>query len=318
MCLALAAAQDPAPAPESTTLAPDADKVNPQAVLETLLEDLKDQLRRPTLQWANALVMLSLGLVMVFDGRFVFKMIVVFAAGLFAFEMTLSEINEMQTSLTKSMTIVAGVEVACVAALVSYKGFEGVKYLLGIVAGGWAAWEIRHFALLHNFDYVNNGVCILILANVCIAIGMWMFGAKGHHTLVAVVCSLLGGSFVSSALGYFLMRLFVWQRVLINKNSQLNIAESTDAWFDFWMLIATFHGKVTGIFANSPYNHSPNGTEVSLDRVLGSVVWAIFALMGMWWQKRKAKQQLAPVSKPPKKSAVKAEHASEPLLSNAA
>eukprot|EP00927_Polykrikos_kofoidii_P059437 TRINITY_DN54590_c0_g1_i1.p1 TRINITY_DN54590_c0_g1~~TRINITY_DN54590_c0_g1_i1.p1 ORF type:complete len:394 (-),score=50.23 TRINITY_DN54590_c0_g1_i1:129-1310(-) len=251
-----------------------------------LWEAVKHQLNMG-FQWLNALIVTVFALAMLIDGQFVFKYIVVAFIACFAYLLTLSALedylNDGSTQDAVLLHFVAS-EVALVIAFVSYKGYAGILFLLGMLFG--TLLFIGLFIALHASAMLRGStkdiVAQLVLGNLCVLLGIMVVTTDHiYQRCVATVSSLIGGFLLAASVGFF----FEWFCVISTgirdslSSSGFDVPSACPPWVAFADSLLTGTPEV-GILHSKIKVHL-GATELCFDRWITFLLWFMFAGIGL-------------------------------------
>jgi len=289
--------ETPAPVePEETTTPPPPETT--VSILEGLRTTMSKELHKSPYQWANALLALIFGLVMILDGEFVFKWVMVGVVFVLAGMFAMSEVTALWgLDFHSPVRHLVGLEVGGLAAYAALRGIDGVMILASAVLGGLAAWLVQSFLVGHGMEFLETQKwAVLVLYSAFVVILAAMFERKGHLKWLAIASPALGGAFATSAISYYVTALgshgfLGWLQPLFH-----DLTPVGGPWIDFLYLICSTHSKDVGIFASSSYGEfTVRGKEFCLDRAAGRTLWAIFFIVGTVVQLRAHKKRSAPI-----------------------
>lgn len=265
--------------------------IEPSAVqaLQAMWTSVKTQLENPHWQSLKALCAMILGLVMLYEGQLIFKLLVAIFMVIFFFFLTVNELSATEPGSSAAVRVIAGAEVGCVAGLVVWKGYDGFKYLLGAGAGAWVGHTIISFFARHGFDLVTekSGWAVLVLLNIPILLGMWFFGDATRARLLAIASSFYGGSMVSASLLFFGLALVESQADYIEKNFETRLSDTMVPWISFMLMLWNWQLPPAGFFSSVIPEGKDEPVAEQTDRVIGVVIWLFLWCLGYWFQSRR-------------------------------
>eukprot|EP00929_Paragymnodinium_shiwhaense_P111159 TRINITY_DN787_c0_g1_i1.p1 TRINITY_DN787_c0_g1~~TRINITY_DN787_c0_g1_i1.p1 ORF type:complete len:437 (-),score=144.32 TRINITY_DN787_c0_g1_i1:49-1245(-) len=278
---------------DEATTAQTVDSVKPAKILHMLWDGIDTQLHNQAFQWANGLIAFAVGLVMTIDGEFVFKYLVVGGVAVFVFLLSMSFLeNHYEDRFPHQVYQIIAVEAAAALAVVAYKGYDGILVLVGLLLGAVFYYYFHAFCDEHvSAPFAESWGFFLIIGNMCVACGVFLFMAKARRRAMAFTSSLTGGCLLSSSMAYFAMLLAVHFRGKLN-NEGFDVPEECPAWIDFLEVLLFPSKEPVGIFVGSKYN--PQVTSKgpsSLDRWLGVTFWVIFFSIGVLVQVKMEKNR---------------------------
>jgi len=192
------------------------------------------------------------------------------------------------------------IEIGLLVAWAAKKSINAVYLLLGSAIGFACAKQLHTTLILQGYapsDLNPYGIGVMYTAVVLLFVAA--FNSKFHVQVFAVVSSFVGGSFVASAVSFFLT-------CMLADFDVHGLKPNKGAFIDFIYLLFNT-GSVdndVGIFAGSAeYNPTVSGTKLCGDQVIGRLLWFVLFV-------NSTRRQLTKISA----SAV-AGDASEPLLS---
>ena len=114
-----------------------------------MVKSLEHSLDEPKFQWAAASCALKFGLLLVIDGEFIFKWIVVAVTGILAMLLALSEVSaSLGEEYQHHVRMAVGVEVFLAASYTASKGLDGVMLAVGAMFGFFIAHKAQPLVML--------------------------------------------------------------------------------------------------------------------------------------------------------------------------
>jgi len=279
--------------------------VPPGEVFGALKDAVMVQLSNRKGQWADALVALVFGSMMVTDGDTHFKYFISTTVFIFVASLTSQSLHVSFPHMVDYVRFTLAAEAGLAIAYSAAVGYEAVKIVIALCVGGAVAFYMFEFLKSHEFSSVTeNPGFEIFLPNLCILLGGFIvFGKpRGKYTPLSVVSCWVGGGLVSSALGYFVMLLAVTQKVALLKAmpaaEALQIPEECPMWIQFFKMMVVPTAEMIGVFSKDPaYNKEVemfgSKKHFHLDYVLGLTCWAFFFFIGIWRQARVRKAKTA-------------------------
>lgn len=273
----------------ATTEAP-AEVKSGVSVILALQTAFSTQLHAEHFQWLNALVALAFGAVLVFDGEFSFKWLLVGGTFCVAALFAHNEAAAMWSlGSEKFLRGFVGLEFGAFCAYVTYHGMEGVILLISVALGTLIAFYTQTKMVKMGCDSFQDNAWLVLVWYTIIILSCLATGATGKHSRVLrVISPLFGGALVSSAVSFFVTKaaMLGW----------INFAPSYiqpvgDAWVDFLSLLWNQNAQDVGIFTSLP----PVSKTWPVDRVAGCLFWSILFLAGFFLHVRREKKVVANV-----------------------
>jgi hypothetical protein len=256
-------------------------------------------------QWANALLALVYGLVMVFDGEEAFKYLVLGVLFWLASVLAISEIASTgvlgEPAHEGWAKIVLGWEIGLLAVFASTERGDkasGERFFvlsrgLLVVIASVLGFATSHYiqGLLEHFGPLNKWVTLTIYTIV--VLGFVVLAVKEiYKKVLVVVCPFFGGSLVVSSCSYLLTYLVVhhkldWTGRLVEHVDP----SSTNSWIQFLAMLWSRDAGDHGLFTNVHFQVL--GRTWELDRVLGYLWWTAFFIAGTIVQYKRHKKLAA-------------------------
>lgn len=277
------------PAMDSLQLASEQEE---PSILKTIADALRHQLHVQKYQWCNALGAFVLGMVLVIDGEFVFKWVVMLTIGLISMLLALNEVTvALGPAYQHTVRRIIGLEVFAVSTFAAYKGIDGVMIMIAALFG----LSVAHFGLsvAHRAETILQVghlsgqplACLKTVWYTMIVVGfMFVAHQKKYKQLLAFIAPALGGILVSSAVS--------WLFTLLAVNGCMTWLEPhppvPGAWVDFLSLLMHSTSMDVGVFANAKFENFQG--RFCLDRVCGWTFWFILFAVGTIYQRRTLKK----------------------------
>lgn len=266
------------------------------SILQAMWESIERQLDKG-IQWVNGLVATIFALVMIFDGEFVFKYVVVAAISIFCYLFARVELDgALDLGNTKDLVLshIVAAEVAIASAIVAYKGYAGIQILLGLIVGGVIFFYLQDTMKANDAlkGMIASHIVAVILGNLCVLLGLAMFLGRMHKRVLAIVSSICGGGLLAASGGFFLEFFCVYNTGTRNYlvKSGFELPTVCPTWESFMKALISRRGKEVGLLV-SKYNMKVGGSEIYLDRWIGYTFWFIFTIIGYCIQVRKEKRK---------------------------
>mmetsp|Transcript_49896 Transcript_49896/g.78019 ORF Transcript_49896/g.78019 Transcript_49896/m.78019 type:complete len:365 (-) Transcript_49896:72-1166(-) len=299
-------AATPAPTPASTAEAKATEDLQGQATeaFQVIIDDLLTEMKKPGLQWVNAIVAAVLGIAALYDGRSTAKLIVIACVGGVAFFMVASRLH-WSSQHGQILKYVAASEVGVFAAYCAYRGYGGhhavtatsapqrfssgsTELVLGFSLGMYMFHLLQ--GLLLNFPYVDvSGPWFdVVVGTMLVLLGCWMvFENYGAGRVFGVLAPLFGSSLVISAIGYAVM--LSCSVPVVGKQLHIEVPRSAvEPVISFWlMLVSPLSNKEVGIFEYLHKDLVLGKTTIQVDRILGMLFMVIFWLISACVQLKK-------------------------------
>jgi len=288
--------EDKAVAPtEDLTLDPSVvvDSSVPQAIKDALWK----QLHVKELDWANALVVLIVGLMMVHKSAVVLDWIIVGAVFVVVYLLAANELQS--TDELTGLKRFEAVEIAALGAWIAYKGIPGIQLLIGGALGYACAQQAELMLIMHGYNASDlNPYGIALMYSLIVLFFVFAFSSKYHLQIWAVISSFIGGSFLAAAIQYFL--------TLTTFGQSYGLTPKKGAFVEFLCLLYNTGSDANdvGIYAGSKYNqwtaslpgdHEATTRPFCMDQFVGRVIWFLFFVYGSVVQIKKVRAQAAKV-----------------------
>lgn len=199
----------------------------PMEALAMLRGVLISQLSVPDWQWLVCLVAFSLGALLLCDPKGVFQFVVVTVVFCIGYIMTLGSLYERYDSEDHDANgvvlweVVMAVEVAFCAAVIAWRGFEGIELVIGMTIGIWPLRFVQvslvSLGIFGASPWWN--IFIILFSGL---LGLWLNAEKGRRLtlIIGYLLPILGGRLVSSTVGWLILSV---------RTQQIG-----GVWLDFW------------------------------------------------------------------------------------
>lgn len=278
-----------------------------KSVWESFKTSVATTLSQPKLQAADAGCALVAGLLMLTNGEFVFKWIMVAAAGILAMLVALSELSA-RGLVDPHVRAMAAVEVFLVASYTGLKGLNGLLLGVGALFGFFLASSLERVLNLvvqgqnEEHQHIITAVWYSIFVLGC----MSPVAKKGYTRFLTIIASIAGGALVSSAVAWIVTTASVRGKLNVMSELVPDLQPGKEApWYKFLALLVSSDAEDVGLFANTPSDTFKGFWN--LDRVLGLSLWFLLFLLG-------TVKQFNSLAKQKKVQAREATALSEPLL----
>jgi len=265
---------------------------------QTIFQNVKKVLDNPKYQWVDVVIALVFGLVLVKDGEFVFKWLVIIAVGLLGGLLALAEVSaDLGSEYQDEIRYFISLEVGLFCAYAAWKGLDGVMLTVFALLGVFLAFKTQALVSLAAYDTTTREHKWIIASwySFLALFTMRVYYKRKHVGLLAFVAPLIGGALVASALSWIatfaaLQGGMDWVRTS-NIVPQLQPA-AKGSWVEFLLLLLVPDSKDVGVFANTQFDH-PNWMHGKwcLDRVCGLSLWFLLFVGGTICQLRALKRQ---------------------------
>jgi len=244
-------------------------------------------LTTPQFQEGFVIAAIIVGVTLIVNGEFVFKVLCVVACGILGGLWGIGEAAEdLGQDLNIVISYVVGIEIGLGCAYAAYKGIDGVMVASFALFGVFLAYEGK--GLLENVsasvgfeDVVNsNKWVVAVWYSFFTLTFMRAVQTKQHLTLLAYLTSLLGGALVSSAISW-----------IFTATARPGMNAEKGAWIEFLMLLVVPGSKDVGIYRHanaswfgSPLKDGAFAEGFSEDRVMGLLIWFFLFAFGSLFQ----------------------------------
>lgn len=240
------------------------------SVLETVNQAFNAQLHKKKGQWINNLLALAFGLVLLIDGNFTFKWVLLGGAFVVAVLFAQNEAAaKWGSDSEKMLRHVVGFEVGACVTYVGYHGYEGLLLGLSAALGAFVAFSVDNRSELGGHTFLQKPWVAFAWYSLCVLGCMYVVHTKKHVKAMGLVTSVMGGALVASALSYSITHAAV--------KGWLHVGQPVGgAWVDFLYLLVIPGSKDVGLFTDS----GNLGETWPMDRVGGCLLWAILTVGG--------------------------------------
>jgi hypothetical protein len=236
-----------------------------------------------------------MGIAALYDGRGFFQALVVILMAAFFFCFTLSQLQDKWSGPEdEAKRVIASLEVSLFFGFVTYRGWEGVQLLIGLVVGLYAAQVLQGLVLLSNPAFGSSDWTIILYTSSVLAGAFIVHENAGARKVFGILAPLIGSSLVVSALDWF------WMLTCSKPGNEglCTPIKKVPSVFEFWYMIAyPFHSKAVGYFEATGKVPSAAAQNPLLepDRLLSLCLTAFFFFAGTCYQLKsyKAKQAAA-------------------------
>jgi len=262
------------------------------SILQTIADAIRRQLRAEENQWVNAVLAFVVGLVMVFDGEFVFKWLVVGFTFVISLLIALNDVSILWgLGAGDPLRMVIGVEAGAAMAFAAYKGIDGMMMVIAFFFGGFVAFGLQN-SLAAFINVSDNEALIVGLYSVIVAGTMTLVYFKKHARMLIMVSSIAGGLFVSTALSYFIALASVhglmhWFNHLFPSLQPAHLG----CWVDYVALLLHGGRKDVGVLIGEDVHGIP------ADRIAGCTLWLLVSFFGIYFQVNSLAARQAKTSK---------------------
>lgn len=280
----------PAPKPEEvkTPLKIPVPGQSVQNAVEVLESDLWQLVTGREYQGTVAIVAFVFGLIALFDGCRLFRLVVL---TLFSAAGFLVALSQLQAPWEKHGEVAKYAAAAGVALFVGYaanRGWEGTQLLMGTIFGLYVFRTEQDLAALAGFAAASQQPAwLVVIGSVCVAAGITMVNDRyGGPKILGFFASLLGGSLVVSAIGFFSM----FTCTLPSPPIHVHVTPAQVASvYEFWYMMAfPMSSEPVGLFTVTDKNTVVGSHRLDWDRVLCIFFWMLFFVGGTRFQFRAA------------------------------
>jgi len=275
----------------TTTPAPADD--SEMTILHHIASQIQEQVDSGKHQFVPAGAALAFGLLMLFNGKGMFHLLLLAAAFVLFFVFAMSEVSAaLGVGRHSLISHVVGLEAGLLGAFVAKRGIDGVVAAVGMAVGALLAMlsreELIHLGMSSLED--NRGL-IVAMYSVFVLVFAWVFAASKHLRAVALFSSIAGGLLVSSAVSWAVTVIAIRSNWIASALPAATPKAGT--WLDFFLLLVHPDANDVGVFAHSRYNAMVHGAIWRTDRVVGLVLAAILFIVGFRVQSRILRSSLA-------------------------
>jgi len=275
--------------PETTTPMPM--PKSPPAILESIAHAIYFELTNTPYQCANALLAFVFGLVLVVDGEFSFRWLLVCATFLVVAIMAMNHVTAVWgISYSSTIRQVVGLEAGLVGGYAALRGIDGVQIVVGAILGAALAHQTLAFLAAHGFhSLITSRWCMVVYFSVFVLGFVFLFSKKLHMRSLAMISSAIGGALCSSAIAFFCTELAVKGYMPFLQHLP-TVQPVGGTWIQFLRFLwSCQHIDDVGIFAGSKYNLEFKEQTWRTDRLADCTLWLIFFLVGTRVQLRRLK-----------------------------
>uniref|UniRef100_A0A7S2IVY1 DUF4203 domain-containing protein n=1 Tax=Zooxanthella nutricula TaxID=1333877 RepID=A0A7S2IVY1_9DINO len=277
------------PPEETTTPAP---VQSAEGILHKMCMGVAKQLRGGH-QWVNALVAFIFGIVMVFDGEYVFRWLIIGAVFLLCCVVAMSDVSAAwgldSHSYVRSFV---GLEVGALGAYLALLGMEGMQAAVGALLGGVVAYQAQQHLIAWGAVYFDtHKSLVLLLYTVIVLLSVFLFKRKMHLRALAIVSAAAGGVLVASAMAWALtdMALRGWLDPVLDADP--SAVPKDGPWLDFFLLLVSPSSPDVGVFSGQSWGVF--GQVWRIDRALGLCFAFVLFLAGAATQLRMLRRRQA-------------------------
>jgi len=268
------------------------------SLTETIFLSLKKVLDNPQYQWADVAVAIIFGLILVLDGEFVFRWLVVAAVGLLGALLALSEVStDLGIAYQGTLRHLVAFEVGLGCAFAAWKGIDGVMLTAFAMIGAFVAFKTKDIVLLIENYAGSNPWFVVVWYSFWTLLGMGIMHRRKHIGVLTIVAPLFGAALISASISWMLTTAALKGHLDFLKIAlvpQLQPAEK-GTWIEFLLFLVDPSNKDVGVFAHTSFATHPSMSWMHgkwcFDRVLGLVFGFIIFLIGFSIQRRAVKLQ---------------------------
>eukprot|EP00933_Yihiella_yeosuensis_P036219 TRINITY_DN29961_c0_g1_i1.p1 TRINITY_DN29961_c0_g1~~TRINITY_DN29961_c0_g1_i1.p1 ORF type:complete len:342 (-),score=75.08 TRINITY_DN29961_c0_g1_i1:56-1081(-) len=263
-------------------------------ILDSIGEIIFKQLHSSRYQWVVALVAAIFGLVMVFDGDFFFKWLIVCAVFLVTGIMAMDQVSKSwDLDDDSAIRNIVGLEAGAIGGYAALRGIEGMQLLFGAMVGCTLAQQTAALLLLHGVQVLETHKIILFLYTSAFVVGfVLLFRKKAYQRFLAILMPGLGGALVASSVAWAFTTLAVNGKLNFLNNMFKDLSPNGGTWVQFFSFIWMDNSEDFGIFANSPHNLHFKGSVYRTDRIADCTLWFVVFLIGAVIQLKRHKESI--------------------------
>lgn len=247
-------------------------------------DGILDKLRALPNQSVVAIFAAVIGLLMLCGVEKLLKICLIIVTGVIGGIVGMSKIDAAW-SLQEDIATkhVAGLEVGLIVAYISYVGYDGLLAAFGGLLGLTVAWKsidvLDHigFNALDPESQTSHMMPLLYYSAWALA-AMRYFDKSAHLRVLGVVCSIIGGALVSSAVSWGITHIGL--HFFHDQLAAHGWMPVSAPWVDFLYMLISWRGKDVGILAGwQPANKALHGMVA--DRVFGQLLWVVVSYIGI-------------------------------------
>eukprot|EP00931_Biecheleriopsis_adriatica_P081503 TRINITY_DN54829_c0_g1_i1.p1 TRINITY_DN54829_c0_g1~~TRINITY_DN54829_c0_g1_i1.p1 ORF type:complete len:364 (+),score=80.37 TRINITY_DN54829_c0_g1_i1:71-1093(+) len=257
------------------------------AILEMVAQAVLDELKNSPYQGLNALAAFATGIVLIVDGDFSFRWVVVCAVFLVTAVMAMNQVTALWgLSRGDALRNFVGLEAGAIGGFAALRGFHGVEVWVGALLGAGLAHVCQALLASHGLHLLSeHRWCLVIFYSMFVLSFIVMFSRKKHLKSLAVISAGLGGAFCASAIAFAVTEIGVRGYMNFLQHPFPGLSPKGGTWVEFLCFLFWSKAPDVGLFAGSKYN-----SRVSTDRVADVTLWLIFWIVGASYQLRKLRQ----------------------------
>jgi len=234
---------------------------------------------------------------MVITGKHFFRALIMFSVGVVVMLLAKSSVASYWTAqgtppFFAHSADLAGVEVGLIAAVGVYKGWDGVRVVIGVCIGLFVAH------LFSGIDALNKPEVEGVWYSIWTIGFAYVFYAEKLDFAFAIVSPIVGGVFASSSLFFFISEFFTMKvedgcedgfLADFGKSHGIMNPQCGD-WFDFMSLLIGAPGPDVGVWSVKGAKRDPR--SIPFDQLVMGFLWVLFAIVGMAVQWKSSKKGL--------------------------
>jgi len=256
---------------------------------EVLQSDLWELVTGRQYQGVVAIVAFVFGLVALFDGCRLFRIVVLATFAVVGFLVALSQLDASWEGHEEIAKYAAAIEVALLVGYAANRGWAGTQLLLGTIFGLYLFRTEQDIAALvpSTAAACHQSAWLVVMGTVCAASGIAMVHDRyGGPKILGMFASLLGSSLVVAAIGFFSM----FTCTLPSPPIHVNVSPSQVASvYEFWYMMAfPLSSEPVGLFTVTGKNIDMGSHKLDFDRILCIFFWMLFFVGGSRFQFRAA------------------------------
>jgi len=270
-----------------------------KSAVETLNDNMWQELRNQQHQDVIAAFAVVFGVAGLVDGRGFFKVIVLACFAAIAFCITLGQLETTTLGKNFLAKYFVSIEAALLTGFVAHKGWEGAQLILGAVLGLYLFHNEQGLASLvpQLQQHVDQSAFIVPVGTICVALGVWaVHDRRGGAKVLGVLASLFGASLVVATLGY--LSVFACTFPSIGDAVGVSFKPSeVPCIFEFWNMVAfPLNSKSVGFFTAIHKELVIGKHTFSCDRILSIAAWAVLFIIGSRFQLKRARAEKTAIS----------------------
>jgi len=245
-------------------------------ILQEIADVIGEQLHVKEGQLINAVAAFVVGLLILIDGNMIFKTLLLLAVFAVSGTFAATEVSiawSLHGGWKNDLVVCVGLEVGAIMAYVAYKGIDGIMTGIAVFFGLFVASGIQQTVALQESGLNGNHHVVLYLYSAAVLASMVVV-RRGR--MLAIISSAFGGLLVASSICFLYTFAATKGQLGALKQVVPDLKPARlGAWVDFVSMLCGYTSKDYGVLTG----HYFYGMEA--DRVLGRVVWAVIAELGI-------------------------------------